>query len=271
MLFPPAFYPGTVKLSASGHLARLLRRAGYTLSRLDYLPRDIDPSSAAIGQAVRPYTATPPERVLALCEAVRYVVSNGIPGDFVECGVWRGGSMMAAAYTLMECGDSSRHLYLYDTFEGVVAPGPEDTELDGTPAEKIFLRDAYRRNDSGWRAVPEAEVRDALWSTGYPRHHVHLVKGRVEDTLPGEAPSRIAVLRLDTDWYVSTRHELTCLYPRLVPGGVVLVDDYGHWRGARKAVDEYLATQVPRPLLNRIDYSARLAIVPGPFPAQSPR
>lgn len=100
-------------------------------------------------------------------------------------------------------------------------------------------------------------------STGYPPERIHLVPGRVEDTVPAQAPERIALLRLDTDWYASTKHELDHLYPRLSDGGVLIVDDYGHFEGARRAVDDYLAEQAEPLLLNRIDYTGRIAVKPG--------
>ena len=96
-------------------------------------------------------------------------------------------------------------------------------------------------------------------ATGYPAERLHFVEGKVEDTIPEQAPERIALLRLDTDWYESTRHELEHLYPRLSPGGVLIIDDYGHWEGARQAVDEYFKGEV---YLHRIDYTGRLAIKP---------
>ena len=102
-----------------------------------------------------------------------------------------------------------------------------------------------------------------LLATGYPEQRVHFVQGLVEETVPEHAPEQLALLRLDTDYYTSTRHELEHLAPRLAPGGVLLVDDYGHWRGSQEAVDEWMAT-LPRPLLlQRIDYTARLAVMPG--------
>jgi hypothetical protein len=88
-----------------------------------------------------------------------------------------------------------------------------------------------------------------------------LIAGKVEETLPEHAPESIALLRLDTDWYESTRHELEHLFPRVVAGGVLLLDDYGHWKGSRKAVDEYFAAQGITMLLNRVDYTGRLGIV----------
>jgi O-methyltransferase len=90
--------------------------------------------------------------------------------------------------------------------------------------------------------------------------HVRLVKGKVEDTVPKNAPEKIALLRLDTDWYESTRRELVHLFPRLVPGGVLIIDDYGHWQGARKAVDEYIAGNQVKILLNRVDYTGRIGV-----------
>jgi len=97
-------------------------------------------------------------------------------------------------------------------------------------------------------------------SIAYPQSLVHFVKGRVEDTLPAQAPQRIALLRLDTDWYESTIHELRSLWDRLSIGGILIVDDYGHWAGARRAVDEFIAGLPGPPLLSRIDYSGRLAV-----------
>ncbi len=235
--------------------------AGYRISRRGRLPHDFDAPTAATVEFVRPFTATSPERINALCESVRYLCDNWIPGAIVECGVWRGGSMMAAARTLIEKGDTTRELHLFDTFSGMVAPGDYDLAPDGTPAAKRFAEEA--RGDGGgstWCEASVEEVRAALALTRYPAERIRYVVGRVEDTIPRDAPDRIALLRLDTDWYESTRHELMHLYPRISRGGVLIVDDYGDWQGARRAVDEYFAGRA-RPLLHRVDASARLALV----------
>jgi hypothetical protein len=113
-----------------------------------------------------------------------------------------------------------------------------------------------------WGIAPLESVRTNVESTDYPVECVRYIQGRVEDTIPLEAPDQIALLRLDTDWYESARHELVHLYPRLVPGGVLVIDDYGHWQGARKAVDEYLAEHGIRVLLCRMDYTGRIALKP---------
>jgi O-methyltransferase len=214
---------------------------------------------------VRGYTLTTPANIAALCDSIRYLVEHRVPGAIVECGVWRGGSMMAAALTLARRGDTERDIYLFDTFAG---PPPESVEDSASPyASASRTRSLLRRASGAEPYLPgrtnEEEVRRALEGTGYPRERIHLVPGAVEDTLPSGAPEHIALLRLDTDLYSSTRHELEHLYPRLAEGGVLIIDDYGHYPGARRAVDEYFAANGERVLLGRIDYSARLVVKQG--------
>jgi O-methyltransferase len=245
----------------------LVRRFGIDLVRLaapdaQVLPVDLDAAAAETIRQVRPFTMTSPERLYALIQAIRYASAAAIPGDIVECGVWRGGSMMAAARTLLECGDANRHLYLFDTFEGMSSPSSRDVALDGTSASDLLRSQDKADPSSAWCYATLENVRSAMSGTGYERDRIHYVKGKVEDTIPDAAPERIAVVRLDTDWYESTRHELEQLYPRLSPGGVLIIDDYGHWAGCRQAVDEYFASNNIRVLLNRVDYTGRIAVKP---------
>ncbi len=188
------------------------------------------------------------------------MIENGIEGDFVECGVWKGGSMLAVAETLQKLNDQSRSLHLFDTFAGMTEPSDVDVAYTGKPSLGRFRRLNGRSNGSDWCNAPLEEVRDVLHQSGYPEEKIKFVKGKVEDTIPDDAPERIGLLRLDTDWYESTRHELVHLFPRLSPGGVLIIDDYGHWMGARKAVDEYLDQNGITLFLNRIDYTCRLGI-----------
>jgi hypothetical protein len=224
------------------------------------LPKDYDDEARRTIRAVRPYTMTDADKVFALIEATRYVTRHGIAGDVVECGVWRGGSMQAAAHTLLAAGDTSRDLYLFDTYEGMPPPTEHDVRHDGQAADQLLAR-ASRETSKVWAVATLDDVREGFAQVGYPAERVHFVKGRVEDTVPGSAPERIAILRLDTDWYESTRHELEHLYPRLVPGGVLLLDDYGYWKGARQAVDEFLEETGERLLLTRMA-SGRIAVKP---------
>jgi O-methyltransferase len=213
---------------------------------------------------VRPYSITSAPRILSVVDAVRYCVEREVPGAFAECGVWRGGSIIAMILTLQELGRTDRDLYLYDTFEGMTEPTEHDVSAFGRSAVDIW---SEAQEGSGV-AFPEyfnedfteEIVRENVLGTGYPAERVHFVRGTVEETLPDQAPPEIALLRLDTDWYESTRHELVHLYPRLVEGGVLIIDDYGHWEGARRAVDEYFGSEAAPLLLSRIDYTARIAV-----------
>jgi len=224
-------------------------------------PPDFDADDIALWRLIEPYTLTSMERVRALADSVSYLIANRIPGTIVECGVWRGGSMMAAARTLLGHGVRDRDVYLFDTFAGMTQPTAADVNYQGTNAASLLARatpDPLAR--SFHTPVTVDEVRRNLTGTGYPAERLHFVEGPVEQTVPAAAPESIALLRLDTDWHQSTRHELEHLYPRLVPGGVLIIDDYGHWQGARRAVDDYFAQQRERPLLVRIDYTCRLAV-----------
>jgi hypothetical protein len=189
---------------------------------------------------------------------VDHVVRHGIGGDIVECGVWRGGSMMAVALALIARGDTSRTLHLYDTFEGMSEPTDADRGPGGESARSQLAR--ARRGDPVWAVAGLEDVQRNLWSTGYPRERIRFVRGRVEDTIPATLPERVALLRLDTDWYESTRHELRHLYPLLARGGILIIDDYGHWEGARRAVDEHFGESAEPVFLHRVDYTARLVV-----------
>ncbi len=244
------------------------RKAGYELVKVGPGPtgaelrQAFEETVAETFERVRPYTMTSPERIDAVCRGAAHVVEHRIPGAFVECGVWRGGSTMAAALTLLRLGDAERDLYLFDTYEGMPPPTAEDVTARGKSAAEEWRERAGDADISAWCNAPLDDVRKNLTGTGYPAARLHFVKGKVEETIPGEAPERIALLRLDTDWYESTRHELEHLYPRLQPGGILIIDDYGHWQGARQAVDEYLKRLKIRLFLHRIDYTGRIAVKP---------
>lgn len=106
------------------------------------------------------------------------------------------------------------------------------------------------------------ETTGNILSTGYPKEKINFVKGLVEETIPQTQINKIAILRLDTDWYSSTKFELEHLYPKLVKGGVLIIDDYGHWEGCKKAVDEYFTNNNIPIFMMRIDYTGRLIIKP---------
>jgi len=223
------------------------------------LPADVADLDRAILARIAAFTMTSLERQVALIEATRYLVRRRVPGCLVECGVWRGGSIMAVLLTLIDEGVVDRDVYLYDTFTGMTRPTEVDKTFDGTPATTHLERDVS--HTGYWCVAQFEEVRRNVLSTGYPEERIHFIKGSVEETLPTCAPPEaIALLRLDTDWYESTKHELAQLFPKVSHGGVLIVDDYGHWQGAKVAVDEFLGSLQEAYYLHRIDYTGRLLI-----------
>ena len=123
--------------------------------------------------------------------------------------------------------------------------------------------DLRRRDPQGTLQLFTAsldEVFANVLSTGYPKEKIHLIKGMVEDTIPHTLPTSLSLLRLDTDWYESTKHELTHLYPLLRTKGILIIDDYGHWQGAKEAVDEYFREHGDSIYLHRIDYTGRILV-----------
>ncbi len=222
--------------------------------------QDLDPAFIDIYQRCKHATMTSVERMYALYKAVEYIVDADIPGAFVECGVWRGGSVMLMAATLLAKGISDRKIYLYDTFDGMAAPTENDRDLNNISATSQLEAATDRANDFIWCFAALDEVKSNLRQIGYPESNYVFVPGKVEESLVLTLPDDIALLRLDTDWYESTRAELEQLYPRLNRGGVLIIDDYGHWKGARQAVDEYFSSPGRPMLLNRIDYTGRIGV-----------
>lgn len=224
------------------------------------MPKHWDETAQATIRQVKPRTMTSREKLFGLILATRYVAQHRIPGDVVECGVWRGGSMQAVALTLAQCGDVSRQLHLFDTFEGMPPPTAEDARAnDGRTAAELLAERG--RDEKIWAVATLDDVQAGMAELDYPQDRISFHPGRVEETIPDEAPSTIALLRLDTDWYASTKHELHHLYDRVSPGGVLILDDYGYWEGARKATEEFLQETGAALLLMPLD-SGRIAVKP---------
>ncbi len=221
-----------------------------------------------IYQSCKPYTMTSVERMYALYCSVNYILLNNIDGVFVECGVWRGGSAMMIAKMLVNRKKFDRKLYLYDTFEGMTEPTGNDVGINGITAADMLSNIEHDKNDPIWCVASMQDVQKNLRSTNIPTENVVYIKGMIENTIPAAVPEEsIALLRLDTDWYESTKHELIYLFPKLILNGVIIIDDYGHWDGCKKAVDEYFQDHNINILLNRIDYTCRVGIkIPANLP-----
>ena len=184
---------------------------------------------------VRPYSMTSVERIECLYDSLEYIRTNNIKGDFVECGVWRGGNILGIIEYLNFHKMLDRHVWLYDTFEGMTEP--EDLDIDHTNNKAIDII-----NLPHVKAYADLnDVKTNLNTSKFPKENMHYVIGDIVKTLNNSEniPKNISLLRLDTDWYKSTQKELEILYPKLENNGILIVDDYGHWQGSRKAVDEY--------------------------------
>lgn len=222
----------------------------------DFTPEDWD-----IINFVRPYTMTSLERLKSLSDAVNYVVENGIEGDFVECGTWKGGSVMCMQKKLMQLNQNNRNFWVFDTYEGMPEPDDVDKNFNEKTAQELMNTEEKEKSLT-WAYSNYEETTGNILSTGYPSEKINFIKGLVEDTIPQTQIETISLLRLDTDWYSSTKFELEHLYPKLVKGGILIIDDYGHWEGCKKAVDEYFSTNNIPVFMSRIDYTGRLIVKP---------
>lgn len=208
---------------------------------------------------IKPYTMTSMLKCYALYQSVKYIVESEIPGDFVECGVWKGGNAILIAKLLKDLNVIDRKIYLYDTFSGMVEPTDEDKVIGHEKKNSYKIWSTSKKSSHNeWCYASLEEVKKNVSMVNYPKENFIFVKGEVEKTIPKKIPQQISLLRLDTDWYESTKHELTHLFPLLTNSGILIVDDYGHWEGQKKAVDEYFRKKPL--LLNRIDRGGRIAV-----------
>lgn len=237
----------------------MLKAMGYKISKI--ISFDMEEEFIDIYEKCKDYTMTSIERMYSLYKAVEYVVKFKIPGDIVECGVYKGGSLMTAASTLLRMGEKQKKIYLYDTYEGMSEPTDEDIRaMDNAIAKREARRDSQEKSYKKCCYASIEEVKRNMLSTGYPQENLIFVKGKVENTIPNTIPHKISLLRLDTDWYESIYHELNYLFPRLSRNGVIIIDDYGWWKGCKKATDKYFEENGIRIFLCRIDNTGRIGI-----------
>jgi hypothetical protein len=247
-------------------LKKFLFLAGFSLTRITnnaHKPVELNEDENKIIDYVRANN-------LSMCTTVnlqqtaiacKYIVMNKIPGDFVECGVYKGGNALIAA-KIFDLYKINKKVYLFDTFTGMTKP----TEYDYRISDKSSVLKKYlslRQNDhTDWAYASIEEVKENFRKIGLLNDNVFFCKGKVENTLDkvSNIPNTISFLRLDTDWYESTKKELEILYNKLVPGGILVIDDYGHYNGAKKAVDEYFKEHSPPPFLSLVDNGARIGV-----------
>jgi len=235
-----------------------ISRAGRKLA--SEMPVEFNDSERALFKFVKDneLSMTSNERLYATIMACKYAEDQNITGDFVECGVWRGGNSILAAGIFT----AHRKILLFDTFDGMTEPTDIDHTTFGKTSAKEKFNQRIQNGEEKWCYSSLDEVKDNFAKAGLLSDRVKFVKGDVLKTLEDEnnLPEKISVLRLDTDWYESTKKELEVLYPRLSIGGIIMIDDYGHWAGAKKAVDEYFEQHGGRPFLQYIDRTGRVGI-----------
>ena len=221
---------------------------------------EIEDEELKIIKSITNYSMSTPANHWAIIQSIKHLKKNNIQGDLVECGVWRGGNLILFK-KILEKIKMEKKIYSYDTFEGMPYPGENDFDLKDIKADIIFNK--YKKKEMKWCYSSLDEVKNNI-----KKNNINLdddfifVKGKVEDTLKVEKnlPQKIALLRLDTDFYESTKIELEILFPKLERGGILIVDDYGHWKGSKKAVDEYFDLKNNFKWFHRIDYASRLYI-----------
>jgi O-methyltransferase len=224
-------------------------RWGWFIQGLPSLPR------ALALFRIRRATMTSPQRCLRLWKQCQEIFQRKIPGAIVECGVWRGGSAALMALAARHYGET-RDFHLFDSFEGLPEPSAADD------AASI----AYSGGRSSGQLVPIGEctadvdqVKTLLFKNldlDPAAFHFHI--GWFQSTVPSASPAidGIALLRLDGDWYESTKVCLEEFYPKLVSGGTIILDDYFAWKGCRDATEEYRARHDITTPMTRIDDAA---------------
>ncbi len=208
------------------------------------------------------YTMTSHERIFALMKSINFVKHNNVDGDFVECGVWRGGNLILFQ-KFIEKYNLSKKIYAYDTFEGMSEPDKIDETFKGE-SSKDLLNKLYKKKVDRKKSILIADCSIEQVQENFKKfsnkNNLTCIKGPVEKTLDlkENLPNKISILRLDTDWYSSTKKELEVLFPLLEKNGILIIDDYGFWKGARKAVDEYFENK--NVTMFKIDFTGRMII-----------
>jgi O-methyltransferase len=199
---------------------------------------------------VSPYTVCDNARILNVLQVIDWIAKENIPGDFVEAGVYKGGIIMAMALKCKQLG-LTRKIYAYDTFSGMTAPTGLDIDINNMRALDLMDKSSYVYSEAIHCKSSLEETKENFEKTGYS--NVVFCEGDILQTSLHSIPQEIALLRLDTDWYESTKFELDHFEPQVRKGGYVIVDDYGHWKGSRKAVDDFLLTHPQQ--VTPVDYT----------------
>jgi hypothetical protein len=221
---------------------------------------EIEESDLNFLKKINEFTMCAPANHWAIIQSLQHIKKNNIEGDLVECGVYKGGNIILFDY-LLEKYQLNKKIFAYDTFEGMPKPSEIDMDLKNNLASQT--KKNYEKNNIIWCYASLDEVKNNIKKFNLQfENKFKFIKGDVLKTLivKDNIPEKISLLRLDTDFYESTKIELEILFPRLVKNGILIIDDYGHWKGSKKAVDEYFNLKENFKWFHRIDYASRLLI-----------
>ena len=239
---------------------KTINRLGYSIINNNQNIVELSEKDKNLINLISNYSMTPKIRIYNLLQALRYLKEKKIPGEYVECGVWKGGNIMLLKKFLETEEVSQRKIYAYDTFEGMTNPDENDFEISNKNfATKLLKRDKNKKTNI-WGVCSLEDVKKNILKHVIDLNNINFIKGPVENTLNEKKniPEKISLLRLDTDWYQSTKKELEVLYEKVESGGVIIIDDYGHWGGSKKAVDEFFLNKFV--WMHYVDYACRLIV-----------
>ncbi len=254
----------------------ILARFGYEIKKKGKKGRsekyDLEEEAEDLIRVIRPYTMVAHKALLILYQQVVYCERQNLKGCYIECGVWKGGAIGLMALANLKFGFQRRHIHLFDSFQEICEP---DETVDGKRAIKEVYEWAKEPGKAG-KLRPLKGIYDhrggpgtlqenkALLENiiGYKKDYLHYHKGWFQETLPKVAESidQIAMLRIDADWYASTKICLDYLYNKVVKGGFVIIDDYGAYEGCKKAVDEFMQANKVSAFLCHVNNDVRYLI-----------
>ena len=240
---------------------KIIKNSGFEIINKNQKIVEMTPYDEKLIKLAGQYSMTPQIRMFTLLQSLRYLKSKNIVGDYVECGVWKGGNLILFKKFLEDENISNNKkikICAYDTFEGMTEPDRNDLALNNNEKASLLLKKS-KKNTHIWGICSLSEVKKNLCKLTNI-DNINFIKGPVEETLEDESnlPEKISLLRLDTDWYSSTKKELEKLYDRVLSGGVIIVDDYGHWGGSKKATDEFFSDKFV--WMHYVDYACRVII-----------
>ncbi len=240
---------------------KLITSTGYSLINSNQKIVELNNNDKKLLDLIQNYSMTTQIRIFTLLQSLRHLKNKKIDGDYVECGVWKGGNIILfKKFIEDEDENSKKKIFAFDTYEGMTEPDKNDYDLSSNITANILLKADKAKKTNTWGICDLESVKKNIQTCVNSTENIKFIKGPVESTLndTSNLPNKISLLRLDTDWYSSTKKELDVLYDRVTPGGIVIIDDYGHWGGAKKAVDEFFLNKYV--WMHYVDYACRLIV-----------